>query len=151
MELIVFLLVAGAVLMLLEPFFPHLIAGCIGLLFWTGAVVLVYQRYGIPAGHWTLAAVLAAGLAGTWFYFTRLPRSGVAKPFRSDGVIPTSDAAKTHLLHQTGSALTPLRPGGMAEIAGERVDVVTSGEPLERGAAVKVVAVEGSRILVRAA
>jgi membrane-bound ClpP family serine protease len=39
----------------------------------------------------------------------------------------------------------------VAEIAGERVDVVTAGEALERNAALTVVAVEGSRILVRAA
>lgn len=150
MELIVFLLVAGAVLLLLEPFFPHLIAGFVGLVCWVGAVILVYGRYGASAGHWTLAAVLAAGLAGTWFYFTRLPSSRIAQPFESKGVIPTSDAGKTHLLHQSGTALTPLRPGGMADIAGERVDVVTSGEPVERGTPVKVVSIEGSRILVRA-
>lgn len=151
MELIVFLFVAGAVLLLLEPFFPTLIAGLIGLVCWAGAVVTVYSRYGATAGHVTFAVVLAVGLSGTWFYFTRLPASRIAKPFRSETVIPTADAGKTHLLHQSGVAVTPLRPGGMAEVAGERVDVVTSGEPLERGSALTVVAVEGARILVRAA
>ncbi len=151
MEIIVFLFVAGAVLLLLEPFFPTLIAGCLGLVCWAGAVFLVYGRYGAAAGHVAFALVLAAGLSGTWFYFTKLPASRIAKPFRSEHVIPTANAGKTHLVHKPGVALTPLRPGGTAEIAGERVDVVTSGEPLERGAAVTVVAVEGSRILVRAA
>ncbi len=151
MELIVFLFVAGAVLMLLEPFFPTLIAGLIGLICWAGAVAVVYSRYGTTAGHITFAAVLAVGLAGTWFYFTKLPTSRIARTFRSESVIPTADAGKTHLIHQSGTAVTPLRPGGMAEIAGERVDVVTSGEPLERGTAVTVVAVEGARIRVRAA
>ena len=151
MDIIVFLFVAGAVLLLLEPFFPTLIAGFIGLLCWAGAVFVVYGRYGSTAGHLTLAAVLAAGLAGTWFYFTKLPTSRLAKPFRSERVIPAADAGKLYLLRQTGVALTPLRPGGVAEIAGQRVDVVTSGEPLERGAAIVVVAVEGSRILVCAA
>jgi len=151
MELIVFLFVAGAVLLLLEPFFPTLIAGMVGLICWAGAVATVYSRYGTTSGHVTLALVLAAGLAGTWFYFTRLPASRIAKTFSSESVIPTADAGKNHLLHQSGIALTPLRPGGMAEIAGERVDVVTSGEPLERGTAVTVVAVEGARICVRSA
>jgi membrane-bound serine protease (ClpP class) len=151
MELIVFLLVAGAMLMLLEPFFPTLIAGLIGLACWASAVAVVYSRYGTTAGHITVAVVLAVGLAGTWFYFTRLPASRIAKPFRSASVIPTDNAGKTHLLNQSGVAVTPLRPGGMAEIAGERVDVVTSGEPLERGSAVTVVAVEGACIRVRAA
>lgn len=151
MELIVFLLVAGAVLMLLEPFFPQLIAGAVGLGCWAGAVVLVYLRYGVTAGHVTLAVVLAIGLTGVWWYFTRLPNTRVAAKLRSESVTPTDAAAKSHLLHQAGIALTPLRPGGMADIAGERVDVVTSGEPLERGQALKVIAIEGQRILVRAA
>ncbi len=151
MELIVFLLVAGAVLLLLEPFFPTLIAGLTGLVCWAGAVAVVYSRYGSTAGHVTFAVVLAVGLAGTWIYFTKLPTSRLAKPFQSDRVIPAASAGKTHLVHQKGIALTPLRPGGVAEIAGERVDVVTAGEALERDAAITVVAVEGSRILVRAA
>lgn len=151
MELIVFLFVAGAVLMLLEPFFPTLIAGMLGLMCWAGGVVLVYARHGATAGHFTFAAVLALGLAGTWFYFSKLPSSRLARPFLSDRVIPPASAGKPHLVHQAGIALTPLRPGGVAEIAGERVDVVTSGEALERGAALVVMSVEGSRILVRAA
>jgi membrane-bound serine protease (ClpP class) len=43
-----------------------------------------------------------------------------------------------------------LRPSGTANINGQRVDVVTEGGLIERGTAVKVVAVEGSRIVVRA-
>jgi len=34
-------------------------------------------------------------------------------------------AAKPELLHQTGTALTALRPSGTALIDGKRVDVVT--------------------------
>ncbi len=48
-----------------------------------------------------------------------------------------------------GPALTQLRPSGVALINGQRVDVVTEGGLIERGAAVKVVTVEGARIVVR--
>lgn len=47
-----------------------------------------------------------------------------------------------------GIALTPLRPSGTVEIAGERVDVVTSGEFISSGKQVKVVKVEGTRVVV---
>jgi membrane-bound serine protease (ClpP class) len=50
---------------------------------------------------------------------------------------------------QTGVSLTPLRPAGTAEIAGERLDVVTGGEYIPAGVAVEVVRVEGTRVLVR--
>ena len=56
---------------------------------------------------------------------------------------------KPELLNGTGVALTQLRPSGTASINGQRVDVVTEGGLIERGTAVKVVAVEGARVVVR--
>ncbi|HBV98129.1 MAG: hypothetical protein JL50_00520 [Peptococcaceae bacterium BICA1-7] len=50
---------------------------------------------------------------------------------------------------KTGVALTPLRPSGTAEISGERLDVVTEGDFISPGAAVQVVRVEGTRVLVK--
>ncbi|MCW5557819.1 MAG: hypothetical protein KIT22_08310 [Verrucomicrobiae bacterium] len=147
---IVFLLVAGALLMLLEPVFPLFVAGGVGLACWAGAVALTYTRYGVLAGHWTLAAALAIAIAGVWWYLRRLPGTRIARLVGSDRVTPPETAATAHLLNRPGVALTPLRPGGMAEISGERVDVVTSGEPVERGQAITVVHIEGARILVRA-
>jgi hypothetical protein len=53
------------------------------------------------------------------------------------------------LVGMTGTALSDLRPSGIAEIDGERVDVVTSGELLRRGEAIEVVRDEGYRRVVR--
>jgi len=41
-----------------------------------------------------------------------------------------------------------LRPAGMALINGRRVDVVTEGAMIERDTPVRVVAVEGMRVVV---
>ena len=49
---------------------------------------------------------------------------------------------------KTGNAVTVLRPSGIALIDGERVDVVTRGEMIEKDAPVRVVEVEGGRIVV---
>lgn len=48
-----------------------------------------------------------------------------------------------------GKAATDLRPAGTAVIDGKRVDVVTRGDYIEKGSVVTVIAVEGSRIVVR--
>lgn len=60
-------------------------------------------------------------------------------------------AAATHaeLLGQIGRALTPLRPSGMIEVDGKRVDVITAGEFISSGEQVEVVNVRGSRVEVR--
>jgi membrane-bound serine protease (ClpP class) len=51
---------------------------------------------------------------------------------------------------KTGKAVTPLRPSGIAEVFGQRLDVVTEGEFIPAGTEVEVVRVEGARIVVRA-
>lgn len=51
---------------------------------------------------------------------------------------------------QEGIALTPLRPSGVAEVGGERLDVVSEGGFVSAGAKIKVVRVEGIRIVVQA-
>ena len=53
-----------------------------------------------------------------------------------------------HLLGKTGKALTTLRPTGTALIDGKRVDVVTDGEYLPNNTDIKVIKVEGARIVV---
>ncbi len=53
------------------------------------------------------------------------------------------------LVNKEGVALTTLRPSGTAEIEGERVDVVSEGGYVPRGARVRVVNIEGSRVIVR--
>jgi membrane-bound serine protease (ClpP class) len=53
------------------------------------------------------------------------------------------------LLGKSGIAILPLRPSGIADIDGERVDVVPDGEFIEAGAHIVVSRVDGNRIVVR--
>ncbi|MGI6450390.1 MAG: NfeD family protein [Desulfitobacteriia bacterium] len=53
-----------------------------------------------------------------------------------------------HYQGKTGTALTLLRPAGSALIEGERVDVVTEGSFIAKGSKIKVIAVEGTRVIV---
>ena len=48
-----------------------------------------------------------------------------------------------------GRASSPLRPAGIAEFEGERVDVVSEGELIDAGQFVEVTRVDGNRIVVR--
>lgn len=59
---------------------------------------------------------------------------------------PASDHA---LMGKTGRATTPLHPAGIAEIQGERIDVVSDGELIDAGEGVRVVRVDGNRVVVR--
>lgn len=52
-------------------------------------------------------------------------------------------------LGRSGTSLTQLRPAGTANFDGEYLDVVTEGGFIEPNKRVKIIAVEGTRIVVR--
>ncbi|MBI3882018.1 MAG: hypothetical protein HY301_18390 [Verrucomicrobia bacterium] len=144
------LLLVGAALLGLETILPGLIAGIIGAICVGAGVVLAYMDFGARTGNVVLFITLAGLITGGLLYVKYFPNSRAAKLFASERAIGNVDAERTDLLGQNGTALTNLRPSGMATIAGKRVDVVTEGGMIERGANVKVVAVEGLRTVVRA-
>lgn len=59
---------------------------------------------------------------------------------------PESDL---HWLGRTGKALSPMRPAGIAEIDGARIDVVSDGGFIDAGAPIEVTRVDGNRIVIR--
>lgn len=59
-----------------------------------------------------------------------------------------SDESFHYLLNKIGVALTDLRPSGTCKIENKRVDVVTSGEYITKNSEVKVIQIQGSKIVV---
>ena len=149
MALIITLLILGAILLFLETLLPGMIAGIIGFICLMAAVILGYRDFGFQTGNLILAVVLVGLVIGVLIWLKFFPESRIARRFISQGSVGELGVDKPELLNGTGVALTQLRPSGVANINGQRVDVVTEGGLIERGAAVKVVAVEGSRIVVR--
>jgi membrane-bound serine protease (ClpP class) len=150
MATIITLLIVGAVLIFLETLLPGLVAGITGLGCLLVAIYLGYQDHGFATGN-VILAIVCLGLAlGTWAWLSFFPDSRFARKFVSQRTVGDLGVDRPELLNGTGTALTQLRPSGVAKINGERVDVVTEGGLIERGTAVKVVAIEGSRIVVRA-
>lgn len=149
MAIVITLLILGAVLLFLETLLPGMIAGIIGFLCLLAAVVLGYQE-GFQTGTLILIGVVIGLSIGVYCWLKFFPETAFAKRFISKGAVGELGVEKPDLLNGTGVALTQLRPSGLAKIIGQRVDVVTEGGLIERGTPVKVVAVEGSRIVVRA-
>ena len=56
--------------------------------------------------------------------------------------------SETSLLGKTGKALTVLRPAGIAEIEGKKYDVIADNEYIEPGKLIKVIRVEGIKVVV---
>ena len=61
----------------------------------------------------------------------------------------TSVTDKSRFLGAIGVCATDLRPAGTITVEGEPLDVVTEGSFVKQGDIVKVINVDGSRVLVR--
>lgn len=60
-----------------------------------------------------------------------------------------SAQARSDLVGKSGTAISELRPAGVADIQGERMDVTTEGGFVAAGTPVTVVHAEGMRLVVR--
>ncbi len=99
------------------------------------------------SGTLVVGVVVIAVLAK---YF--VPRFGFLSPLvlKGEQVGYVSGPSRDTLpdLGAQGEVLSPLRPAGKVEISGEVYDAVSSGNFLEKGQRVKVIDVEGSKIVV---
>lgn len=158
-----FLLVgAGLALMLVEVFvLPGFgVAGVLGLIALMAGLVLSLLGPG-PAGPFVMLA--AARIAGSLLlaiaaalvlmkFIGKTPlgrRLILSEALDAEHGYTTEPESDHRWLGRTGHTLTPLRPAGLVEIDGERVDVVSDGELIEPSQPVQVVRVDGNRVVVK--
>ncbi|HUF81191.1 MAG TPA: NfeD family protein [Burkholderiales bacterium] len=156
------LALAGVVLLIVEllviPGFG--VAGILGILALLAALVMSVTGSGATTEFFMLAAgrILAALLAALFASFLLLrfmPRTPFGRRLILDtglgaghvsGSAPDSDL---RWLGKRGRTTSPLRPAGIAEIEGERVDVVSEGDLIDSETPIEVIRVDGNRIVVR--
>ena len=142
------LVIIGLVLVAVEVLvIPGIgIAGIMAALALGGAAVLAYIKLGSSAA----LAALGGGLALAILMFWLLPKTRTAKGMVLDTkhTSKAPDETLARIDGQEGVVLTPLRPAGTAEIDGRQVDVVSDGEFIEAGARVRVIRIEGVRVVV---
>lgn len=127
------------------------IAGALAMLLGVG---YAFVTYGLGGG--VLASLGAMVAAGALFW--ALWQSGAWSRFvLATGLAPGSGAddgeqeQRRRLLGRVGTAVTPLRPAGVAEVDGLRVEVQTEGGFISAGSAVRIVAMDRRRFFVRLA
>lgn len=147
--------VVGIGLIIVEMFMPGFgLPGISGILLIFGAIVLTWMEYGYMAGLGVGIILLAFVALAMYISIKsatkgRLSRSALilrGAQSREDGFVATDEYDQ--YLGKEGTTLTVLRPAGMAEIDGERVNVVSIGNYIEKGVRVRVREVEGARVMV---
>jgi len=150
MAAVIILLLMGAVLLLLETILPGMIAGIAGLISVAAGLILAYKEFSAGTANLITLGVVLALVVGTLAWLRYLPDSRLGQVFVSNQAVGEIGTERPELLQQTGVALTNLRPSGTAIINHQRVDVVTEGAHIQRDTPIRVVAVEGLRVVVRA-
>ena len=134
--------------------FGLLLGGAVG----AGLILFLLGRLTAGAGLGTVVAGAASGLGllviAGWAVVTRLPGSRVLAGVLHADSQPSWDGyvsatARPELIGRSGVSVTELRPSGVAEFDGERVDVTTDGEWLPTGTPVTVVKAEAMRVVVK--
>ena len=137
------------------------IAGLLGLGL-VGTSVVLAMVSGMPTGSDLVQALAVIGAAAVitaaviFAWFKHLPHSPrFRRMILPDGLVAAdgyvSALPRAELVGRVGTALTDLRPSGVALIDGERIDVVTEGGFVPQGASVQVVRSEGYRHIVKPA
>jgi len=161
------LFLVGVALLVVEVFVlpGHLISGMLGTIFILVAVLMaMVDQY--PGGPWVptipdlTRPFINLGLATVLALFMItiaakcLPRTSawdqLALKATSAGEItaPTTDLQPQDFLGKEGVAVSFLRPAGKAMIGNQLADVVTEGDLIPKDSRVKVVKVEGNRVVV---
>lgn len=152
MTAILLLFLLGVVCLFFEVFLPGMIMGAIGGALMLAGCVAAGLRYGAEGA--LIAAVAGLALLGATFVieFAVLPRTRLGKKFflqASSGSTSQPPLAEpAQVVGKTGEALTTLAPSGYVLVGGRRYEAASQGGLVEKGAQLKVVALDNFRLIV---
>ncbi|WIV10670.1 NfeD family protein [Proteiniborus sp. MB09-C3] len=143
----------GFLLVIIEIFVPGFgVPGILGIIFLIAGVIVTAKTL----VHALILILLILAILGvlTSLLLRSASKGRLSKKIvlstsinKDEGYIGTSDMQ--FFLNKTGTALTILRPSGTVDFDGVKLDVVSEGDFIQRGTEVKVIRVEGRKIVVR--
>lgn len=151
--------VLGIGLLIMEALMPGFgIAGFSGIALEVVALVLTWQQHGTMATLGMLLivlSVLAIAISTSLHSLTKGKLSKSSKSSIVNSHTESTDAGYRSaedmqvFLGREGTATTALRPTGLGEFDGVRLNVVSEGDFIENGTKIRVTQIEGSRIVVK--
>ena len=143
----------GMILIIVEVFLPGFgLPGIGGIVLVGAGVVMVGMHFGSLTAVGTLLVIIAV-LAVLVSWVLRQASRGGGK--RSDLFLQERDDLRTQqedmkvLVGKSGTTTSVLRPAGIGDFDGVRLNVVTEGSFIEKDMPIEIVRVDGSRIVVR--
>jgi len=152
-EWVVVAAVLGLLCIFAEIFLPGGVLGGLGVLLLAASLYLAYKEWGFGAPFMLLMlGFVAGGVILGVMAFKIMPRTGIGKRiFLADTQkgYDVSVANDREMIGKEGVAVSFLRPAGIAEVDGKRVNVVTEGGFIEKDARIKVCELKDNHLVVR--
>ena len=170
MYIAIVLFAVGVMLVVLEVFIPSMGLLTLGAMLCFGLSVWRAQVEAGPAAAWTMGIIAPILTVVVLYYGLKyIPRTSLGRGLvlydpADEGTVVEPTVSQTAVLQPHGGtdedelrslvgtegvAESDLRPAGVATVNSQRVDVVTEGGMIDVGARIKVIAVEGNRVVVR--
>lgn len=146
------LFIAGIILILSEFFLPGAIMGILGFLLIVASTITGIQKF--PEYSLFIIVGEVMGLVGGILFGmflitkTKLQNLVVMGDIMSAEDGYSGPAQDPELVGKVGLAHTALRPAGTVMVNDERIDAVSDGTFIDLGAEVRVIQVEGYRVVV---
>ena len=144
-------LMLGAALMIVELFLPGFgLPGVSGIVLIGAGAAIIWLKAGALTALATLLVVIAVLAVLISYMMRRATEGGAhARIFLREKEELRSGEDMQVLLGKQGRTTSVLRPAGIGDFDGVRLNVVTEGSFIERDRPIEIVNVDGARIVVR--
>lgn len=143
-------LLVGLALMIYEMFTPGMgVAALLGSLALIASIVL--SASSLSHALITLALIMLVLGVAAFFVFRAFARGKIGRIVLKESMDGESTplSEMQDLVGQEGISLSMLRPSGVADFNGQRLDVVSEGGFIPKATPVRITRIEGLRIIVR--
>lgn len=146
MNAIILLFLVGVIFLGFELFVPGAVMGVVGGLAMAGGCAVAFARFGASGGSLAVLSSLALIGLTLYFEFVVFPRTRTGKKlFLHSAVTATSQplpAEATAVLGKSAEALTVLAPTGYVMVEGKRYEAFSQDGHVEKGAKLRVTALD---------
>ncbi len=149
----VILFAIGVLFVIIELFIVGAVIGIIGIILISISIVMLGNNLLLMLGNVIVALILSII---EWVVLVKIFKKNI--PFLDKVILKDSTNAesgftshddRSHLVGKTAQNVTDLRPAGIIKLDDERIDAVSDGTFILRNRQVKILEVEGTRVVVR--
>ncbi|MEX2956892.1 NfeD family protein [Staphylococcus pasteuri] len=149
----VILFAIGVLFVIIELFIVGAVIGIIGIILISISIVMLGNNLLLMLGNVIVALILSII---EWVVLVKIFKKNI--PFLDKVILKDSTNAesgftshddRSRLVGKTAQTVTDLRPAGIIKLDDERIDAVSDGTFILRNRQVKILEVEGTRVVVR--